>query len=109
MIWTLADSFWDFHLGDVVSAILVVIALGTYLYTRKHDEEAVAQRHAENTVRLESLLQFRENQEELNRKRDEQITQLKVLAESQIQIVKSQDRRLEMIEDEIRENRKRPS
>lgn len=97
--------FWDIHLGDVGVMGAMLIGLVTYLYTRKHDEKAVIERHAENTVRLDTLVAFRIQQEATNSRRDEQITQLKILAESQAQISKSQDRRLEMLEDEIRTHR----
>lgn len=97
--------FWDIHLGDVGVMGTMAIALAAYLYSRKQDGKDVSQRHAENAVRLDTLLAFRIQQEATNSRRDEQITQLKILAESQAQISKSQDRRLEMLEDEIRTHR----
>ena len=121
---TLPSNFWDYKLGDLLTAALVATALLAYFLDRKSESRErrigqeerqqqeldiaakQAQMHTENTERLNRLLEFRTYQEALNVKRDEQINLLMTMASTAIEANKGFNHRLNLIENQyIRKGR----
>lgn len=98
--------FWSFNIGHVLVLCGIVIAWLQYRVNlnkqleqqnKERDEQLI--RHNENQRRLDTLLEFQRTQIEVNRKRDEQIGELKTQTATLTQIARGIDRRLEMLED----------
>lgn len=103
-------SFFTVDIGNV--ATLAGVGLGLWrfgAYSAKARREILTkqvQMHEENKNRFERLSQFEEDQRELNRKRDTQVSELTAQTREMVQIAKGFDRRLEMLEE--RRRRERP-
>lgn len=106
----LADSFYTITLGNIISAVgtgvAVVVALIKIGRDRKEEYKTLIQEqtemHTENRMRLDALLKFQTSQEEINRKRDHAINELKNQTSMLAEITKGFDRRLQMLEDRRR-------
>ena len=105
-----ADSFYTVTLGNLIGAagimVTVVIALQKIGKDRKEEYRALikeqTEMHTENRMRLDALLKFQNAQEEINRKRDHAINELKNQTSMLAEITKGFDRRLQMLEDRRR-------
>ena len=106
----IANNFWEFNIGHVIDAGLVVFAGAGYVLSRKSDirvaqekraeSEAVQiKMHTENRERLDVLADFHATQLELNNRRDEQISLLRENTAALKHMVEGQDRRLQLLED----------
>lgn len=105
------DPTW--HQGDIVAVLTLLVLAGGYMLTRAQDarerqkaRDLQTERHAQNTEKLDHLGQFRMNQEQLNRQRDEQIALLRDMASTSAAALKGFDRRLELVENGTRDNRR---
>lgn len=103
-------TFWEFNIGHIFDAFLVLFAGLAYTLSRKHDiREAQSKReemiqlqvkmHTENTISLENLKEFHVNQLEINRKRDEQISLLREQTATISQMAKGLHDRLTLMEN----------
>jgi hypothetical protein len=112
------SGFWEVTVGNVISFGSVVVAFLAYWrdQTKQEREREIvraniaheqAMMHQENQRRLEAVLKFQVSQEEINKKRDEQVSLLRIEAAQLTQIARAQDRRLQMIEDGNRDNQRR--
>jgi hypothetical protein len=106
------DTVW--HTGDLVNiGVLGVMSLG-YLLSRRADVQSrqeardlQTQRHTENTEKLNHLSEFKTAQENTNRQRDEQVVLLSNMASASAEALKGFNRRLELVENETRDNRRK--
>jgi hypothetical protein len=103
-------SFWSLNIGHLVEIGSLILATLALWFDRKKDarERKLEQEkflvtqtrmHEENRNRLESLAKFQGEQESLNDKRDEQVSELKQQTSSLAEIARGFNRRLEMIEN----------
>ena len=101
-----SQPFFSITLGNIISAVGTVI--GVYIAyiklagERRKEQQALGEMHTENRMKLDSLLRFQTNQEEINRKRDHAINELKNQTGMLTEITKGFNRRLEMLEDRRR-------
>jgi len=111
-------------IGNLSTTALVVMAIVGYALDRRIERrERMAgqeryreqneagirrseQMHTENRERLEQLRLFRDAQERLNLRRDDQISILATLGATASEALKGFNRRLELIEDQAKEARK---
>ena len=97
-------------LGNLLSIVAIVLAYLKYRSDQKQKnkldlesrdkflgEQVVM--HAENQRRLDLLLDFQRSQEDVNKKRDDQIGELRIQTATIAQIANGIDRRLQMLED----------
>lgn len=101
-----ADTFYSIHAGNIIEILVVLLAyLGYRRESRKDatEREAVrikqAELHRENTLKLESLIRFNEEQSKINRQRDTQINLLSIQTAQLTSIAQGLDRRIVIIED----------
>lgn len=100
-------GFDNITIGNVSTTAVVIISTLTLIRSKRKDRDILltsqAKQHEENKQRLEVLMGFKESQEELNKKRDEQISTLTTLASTTASSLKAitegLDRRVEMMED----------
>jgi len=104
--------FTQTHLGDVLTCITILVGIIALRadFNKRSDEqrreredllEAQTKMHTENRMKLDSLAEFKESQQEVNAKRDVQIGELQKQTATIAEIAKGMDRRLQMIEDRI--------
>ena len=112
-----ASSFWEFNIGHVIDAGLLILAFGALLISRstetrerregmakaaKDREEALETQirmHTENKERLGVLMDFHETQKEVNVSRDQQISELSKQTGMLGEMAKGMERRLQMMEN----------
>jgi hypothetical protein len=113
-------DLWSVNLGNFATVGLLLVAIVGYsldrrverreriqgqLQYRQAAEEAIRKQermHTENTERLDQLRVFREFQERLNQRRDDQVNALTTLAATSTEALKGFNRRLEIAEDELK-------
>jgi hypothetical protein len=114
------NTFYAVHLGDWLTIGIVALAALTYKLERSksnreqtdiHDSQV--RMHTENRERLDHLLEFKNNQTAVNNKRDDQISELREqTAELKVQtariteIAVASNRRMELVENELLNNRR---
>ena len=100
---TMTEPFFSITIGNVISAggtvLGVYIAYLKLASERKKEQENLTEMHAENRMKLDSLITSRDRQEEINRKRDAQVHELALQTSQIAEMAKGFNRRLEMLED----------
>jgi hypothetical protein len=98
--------FLSIHLGDWLVLGGLGVAIATYVqgsHKASHErDEALKQQtqmHTENKERLGVLMDFHDQQKNLNVTRDAQVTELKQQTATLMQMAAGQERRLVMLED----------
>jgi hypothetical protein len=105
------DPTW--HQGDLVTLGVLVVSIAGYLLSRGADNRSRQEardlqtaRHIENTETLKHLMEFKRIQEDANRARDAVADNLAVMAGATVESMKGFNRRLELMENEMRDSRK---
>lgn len=105
------DPTW--HQGDLVTLGVLIVAIAGYLLSRGADNRSRQEardlqttRHAENTKTLEHLTDFKREQEAANKTRDLISDNLSVMAGAAVKSLEGFNRRLELLENELRDNRR---
>lgn len=101
-------------IGEIAVILTCVIMMGGFILSLVADRRdrlkyALDQQrmHTENRERLDTLIQFKNFQEQLNNQRDQQISTLTTLAAVSGEALKGFNRRLEIIEDDNRKDDRR--
>lgn len=107
-------SYWDFHIGDTLALGMLLLGGCGYALDKRRDRrdsvdliQKQERMHTENRERLDDLRRFRDFQEALNDKRDQQVNVLTTLAATSTEMLKGFNRRLELQEEEVKEIRNR--
>jgi hypothetical protein len=113
------DSFFQWHIGNIIELGTVIIMSGAYFLSRKTEnrerregmaraskerEEALVTQtrmHTQNSASLQILMKFQEQQLLINGKRDDQIGQLTALAAASAEMIRGLDRRLQLMENRL--------
>jgi hypothetical protein len=105
------DPTW--HQGDLVTLGVLIVAIAGYLLSRGADNRSRQEardlqtsRHTQNTEALQHLMDFKRGQELLNQQRDQIVDNLAVMAGSAVKSLEGFNKRLELIENEMRDNRR---
>ena len=102
----LADAFWSLTFSNVAS-VAVTLGFLVTLFILRHDRrkewqglvEEQASMHTENRLRMEALLQFQKNQEDINRNTRHTLNEIRNQGVMMVEIAKGFDRRLQMMEN----------
>lgn len=90
------NEYLGTHSVEILAFALAVV---TYSWDRRKERRLQDEKHAANQTRLDAMIEFMRDQGELNKKRDEQITQLMAQTSALAELARGHGRRLEMLED----------
>ena len=94
-----ANSFLQFNVGHLIEIGVLIVAFATYRSDRRHSYDQQVQMHAQNSQRLDEVVEFTKEQCRENDKMDAQIGELRQQTATLTQIAKDTNRRLEMLEN----------
>lgn len=100
----------NFSIGDMAVVGTLLVSMLSYHRSRRRENRQALEAsekllreqermHSQNKQRLDALLEFRQAQELVNRKRDEQIANLSTICATFSELARGMNRRLEIVED----------
>jgi phage-related minor tail protein len=117
---SLASGFFDISLGNILTLICTLVGIliayeklkgddrrreEDHRLTRETEIRLQTEMHTENRGKFDILIAFHKSQQDINRLRDKQLAEMENQTARLEEIVKGQNRRLEMLEDRRKKER----